>query len=115
MLKGFQVPVNSLFFFKSQTIKYGKESGTLPKPLWTAVGDGCSLAEYHMETSVNLLEEVTHAALVRNPVGIPSYQPISELKWMGMGEFNSVDHYIYYCSQKSLRNNGVALIVNKRV
>ena len=40
---------------------------------------------------------------------------ISELKWWGMGEFNSDDHYIYYCGQKSLRRNGVALIVNKRV
>ena len=40
---------------------------------------------------------------------------ISELKWMGMGEFNSDDHYIYYCGQESLRRNAVALIVNKRV
>ena len=40
---------------------------------------------------------------------------ISELKWTGMGEFNSDDHYIYYCGLKSLRRNGVALIVNKRV
>ena len=40
---------------------------------------------------------------------------ISELKWTGMGEFNSYDHYIYYCGQESLRRNGVALIVNKRV
>ena len=40
---------------------------------------------------------------------------ISELKWMGMGEFNSDDHYIYYCGQESLRRNGVAIIVNKRV
>ena len=40
---------------------------------------------------------------------------ISELKWTGMGEFNSDDHYIYYCGQKSLRINGVAIIVNKRV
>ena len=38
---------------------------------------------------------------------------ISELKWTGMGEFNSDDHYIYYCGQESLRRNGVALIVNK--
>ena len=38
---------------------------------------------------------------------------ISELRWTGMGEFNSDDHYIYYCRQKSLRRNGVALIVNK--
>ena len=40
---------------------------------------------------------------------------ISELKWTGMGEFNSDDHYIYYCGQDSLRRNGVAIIVNKRV
>ena len=40
---------------------------------------------------------------------------ISELKWTGMGEFNSDDHYIYYCRQESLRRNGVAIMVNKRV
>jgi len=40
---------------------------------------------------------------------------ISELKWMGMSNFNSDDHYIYYCGQESLRKNGVALIVNKRL
>ena len=40
---------------------------------------------------------------------------ISELKWTGMGEFNSADHYIYYCGQESLRRNGVAIMVNKRV
>ena len=40
---------------------------------------------------------------------------ISELKWTGMGEFNSDDRYIYYCGQESLRRNGVAIIVNKRV
>ena len=39
---------------------------------------------------------------------------ISELKWTGMGEFNSDDHYIYYCGQESLRRNGVAIMVNKR-
>ena len=39
---------------------------------------------------------------------------ISELRWTGMGEFNSDDHYIYYCGHESLRRNGVALIVNKR-
>ena len=38
---------------------------------------------------------------------------ISELKWTGVGEFNSDDHYIYYCGQESLRRNGVAIIVNK--
>ena len=40
---------------------------------------------------------------------------ISELKWTGMGEFNSDGHYIYYCKQESLRRNGVAIMVNKRL
>ena len=40
---------------------------------------------------------------------------ISELKWTVMGEFNSDDHYVYYCGQVSLRRNGVAIMVNKRV
>ena len=40
---------------------------------------------------------------------------ISDLKWTGMGEFNSDDHYIYYCGQESLRRNEVAIIVKKRV
>ena len=40
---------------------------------------------------------------------------ISELKWTGTGEFTSDDHYTYYCGQESLRRNGVAIIVNKRV
>ena len=40
---------------------------------------------------------------------------ISELRWTGMGNFNSDDHYIYYCGQESLRRNGVAMIVNRRV
>ena len=40
---------------------------------------------------------------------------INELRWTGMGDFNSDDHYVYHCGQESLRRNGVALIVNKRV
>ena len=40
---------------------------------------------------------------------------VNELKWTGMSEFNSDDHYIYYCGQESLRRNGVAIMVNKRV
>ena len=50
--------------------------------------------------------------MARVNVNIPG---ISELKWTGMGEFNSDDHYIYYCGQESLRRNGVAIMVNKRV
>ena len=40
---------------------------------------------------------------------------ISKLKWTGMGEFNSDDHYMYYCGQETLRRNGVAIMINKRV
>ena len=50
--------------------------------------------------------------MARVNVDIPG---ISKLKWTGMGEFNSDDHYIYYCGQESLRRNEVAIIVNKRV
>ena len=50
--------------------------------------------------------------MARVNVNIPG---ISELKWTGMGEFNSDNHFIYYCGQESLRRNGIALIVNKRV
>ena len=56
--------------------------------------------------------EVVKQEMARVNVDIPG---ISELKWTGMGEFNSDDHYIYYCGQESLRRNGVAIMVNKRV
>ena len=56
--------------------------------------------------------EVVKQETARENIGILG---ISELKWMGMGEFNSDDHYIYCCGQESMRRNGVALIVNKRV
>ena len=56
--------------------------------------------------------EVVKQAMARVNVDILE---ISELKWTGMGEFNSDDHYIYYCGQESLRTNGVAIMVNKRI
>ena len=56
--------------------------------------------------------EVVKQEMARTNVDILG---ISELKWTGMGEFNSDDHYIYYCGQESLRRNGVAIIINKRV
>ena len=56
--------------------------------------------------------EVNKQEMARVNVNIPG---ISELKWTGMGEFNSNYHYIYYCRQGSLRRNGVAIVVNKRV
>ena len=56
--------------------------------------------------------EVVKQEMVRVNIDILG---ISELKWTGIGEFNSEDHYIYYCGQETLRRNGVANIVNKRV
>ena len=56
--------------------------------------------------------EVVKQEMARVNVGILG---ISKLNWTGMGEFNSDDHYIYYCGQESLRRNGVAVMVNKRV
>ena len=56
--------------------------------------------------------EVVKQEMVRVNVNILR---ISKLKWTGRGEFNSDDHYIYYCGQESLRRNGVAIIVNRRV
>ena len=54
--------------------------------------------------------EVVKQAMARANVDILG---ISELKWTGMGAFNSDDHYIYYCGQESLRRNGIAIMVNK--
>ena len=54
--------------------------------------------------------EVVKQEMERVSIGILG---ISELKWTGMGEFNSDDHYIYYCGQESLRRNGVAIMVTK--
>ena len=56
--------------------------------------------------------EVVKQEMVRVNIDILG---IGKLKWTGMGEFKSDDHYIYYCGQESLRRNGVAIIVNKRV
>ena len=56
--------------------------------------------------------EVVKQKMVRVNINILG---VSELKWTRMGEFNSDDHYIYYCGQESLRRNGVAIMVNKRV
>ena len=56
--------------------------------------------------------EVVKQKMARVNIGILK---ISELKWTGMGKFNSDDHYIYYCGQEPLRRNAVALIVNKKV
>ena len=102
-----------------------KNEGTEPKQKQHSVVDGtcdrskirCCKEQYYIRiwnvrsTNQGKLEGVKQetARLNINILGI------SELKWTGMGEFNSDDHYIYYCGQESLRRNGVAIIANKRV
>ena len=101
--------------------KFRKNEGMEPKqkqhPVMT--GDGikiwCCKEQYYIGTwnvrSMNQGKlEVVKQKIARVNIDILG---ISELKWTGMGEFNSNDHYIYYCGQESLRRNGVALIVNK--
>ena len=77
----------------------------------------CGKAQYCIRTrnirSMNQDKlEVIKQEIVRVNINILG---ISELKWTGMGEFNSDDHYIYYCEQESLRRNEVAIIFNRRV
>ena len=77
----------------------------------------CCKEQYCIETwNVRFINqdklEVVKQEMTRVNVNILG---ISELKWTGMGEFNSDDHYIYYCRQESLRRNGVHIMVNKRV
>ena len=86
------------------------------------VTDGGSKVQYHKEQycigtwnvrSMNQGKlEVVKQEMARVNIDILG---VSELKWTGMGEFNSDDQYIYYCGQESLRRNGVATIVNERV
>ena len=77
----------------------------------------CCKEQYCIETwnvrSMNQGKlEVVKQEMIRVNIDILG---ISELKWTGIGDFNSDDHYIYYCGQESLRRTGVAIIVNKRV
>ena len=102
-----------------------KNEGMEPKqkqyPVVDVTGDRskvqCCKGQYCIETwnvrSMNQGKlEVVKQEMARVNVDILG---ISELKWTGMGKFNSDDHYIYYCGQESLRRNGVAIMVNKRV
>ena len=81
--------------------------------LWNHTDDGSKVQCYKEQYCIGIwnVRSINQGKLevVINNLGI------SELKWIGVGEFNSDDHYIYYCGQESLRINGVALIVNKRV
>ena len=90
-------------------------------PVVDVTGDGskvqCCKEQYCIGTwnvrSMNQgKSEVAKQEMARVKINILG---ISKLKWTGMGEFNSDDHYIYYCGQESLRRDGVAIIINKRV
>ena len=102
-----------------------KYEGTEPKqkqnPIVAVTGDRskvqCCKEQYCIGTwnvrSMNQGKlEVVKQGMARVNVDILG---ISKLKWTGMGDFNSDDHYVYYCGQESLRRNGVAIMVNKRV
>ena len=99
----------------------GMEPKQKQHPVVNGIGDGsrvqCCKEQYCIGTwSVRCMNqgklEVVKQEMTRVNVDILG---ISKLKWTGMGEFNSDDHYIYYCGQESLRRNGAAIIVNKRV
>ena len=102
-----------------------KNEGMEPKqkqhPVVNGTGDGskvrCCKEQYCIGTwnvrSMNQSKlEVVKQEMARVNIGILG---ITELRWTGMGEFNSDDHYIYYCGQEFLRRNGGAIMVNKRV
>ena len=74
--------------------------------------DQCHIGTWNVRSMDQGKMEVVKQEMARVNISILG---ISELKWTGMGEFNSDDHYIYYCGQESLRRNGVAIMVNKRV
>ena len=77
----------------------------------------CSKEQYCIETwNVRSINQGKLEVVKQEMAGVNvNILGISELKWTGMGEFNSDDHYIYYCGQESLRRNGVDIIVNRRV
>ena len=98
-----------------------KNEGMEPKqkqyPVLDVTGYRCFKEQYCIGTwNVRSMSqgklEVVKQEMARMNINILG---ISELKWTGMGEFNSYDHYIYYCGQEYLGRNGVAIIVNKRV
>ena len=112
-----------LLKISGEIIKSRKNEGLEPKqkeyPAVNVTGDRskvrCCKEEYYIGTwnvrSMNQGKlEVVKQEMARVNVDILGN---SELKWTGMGEFNSDDHYIYYCGQESLRRNGVAIMVTK--
>ena len=102
-----------------------KTEGTEPKqkqhPVVDVIGDGsklqCCKEEYCIGTwNVRSINQGTLEVIKQEMARVNTdILGISELKWIGMGEFNSDDHCIYHCGQESLRKNGVAIMVNHRV
>ena len=103
----------------------GKNEETVPKqqhyPVVDVTGDGINVQyckeQYCIGTwNVRSMNESKLEVVKQEMARVNIYiLGISELKWIGIGEFNSDDHYIYYCGQESLRRNGIALRVNKRI
>ena len=102
-----------------------KNEETEPKwkqrPVMDVTGDGSKVRCYKEQYCIGTwnVRSMNHgkSEMVKQEVARVNIDilGISKLKWTGMGEFNSDDHYIYYCGQESLRRNGVTIIVNKRV
>ena len=117
------IHINILKYFKVQIVchkKWKTEPQWKQRPVVDVTGDGskvwCYKEQYCMGPWVRSmnqgkLEAVKHE-MARMNIDILG---ISELKWTGMGEFNSDDHCIYYCGQESLKRNGVTIIVNSGV
>ena len=106
---------------KNSRKKEDMEPKQKPHPIVDVTGDGskiqCYKEQYCIGTcnvrSMNQSKlEVVKQEMAKVNINILG---ISQLRWTGMGEFNSDDHYVYYCGQESLRRNGVAIMVNKRV
>ena len=99
----------------------GMESKQKQHPVVDVTGDGskvqCCKEQYCTRTwNLRSMNQGKLEVVKQEMAGVNvNILGISEVKWTGMGEFNSDDHYIYYCGQESLRRNGVAIIVNKRV
>ena len=75
----------------------------------------CCKEQYCIGTWIRSINQGKLELVKQEMARVNDILEISELKWTGMGEFNSDDHYIYFCGQESLRRNGVAIMVNKRV
>ena len=118
---GQQVP-NMLLEISGEITRENGETEPKQKhhPVVNVTGDGSKVQsckeQYCIGTwNVSAMNQGKLEVVKQEMARVNDISGISELKWTGMGEFNSDDHYIYYCGQESLRRNGVAITVNKRV